>query len=120
MVLMTFHFWDAGDRALGDFPHMREACQSNVDVALVVFSLADRASWDEVSLRVARYLEQYDKGHYIIIGTNADQPGDNGVTAAEVRDWASRRPQSVPVHFVNGAPGQNPTREQLYEVITHK
>ncbi|KAM6435459.1 ciliogenesis and planar polarity effector 2 [Liasis olivaceus] len=99
-------FWDCGEAALRRFGHLLPACREKADALLLVFSFADRASFDDLPGQIARAAGGAGSALRIVVGTKCDQLARADVTEADLRAFG--RAWGLPVLRAKGAGGRGP------------
>eukprot|EP00800_Vazella_pourtalesii_P021667 TRINITY_DN8158_c2_g1_i2.p1 TRINITY_DN8158_c2_g1~~TRINITY_DN8158_c2_g1_i2.p1 ORF type:complete len:192 (+),score=28.04 TRINITY_DN8158_c2_g1_i2:33-608(+) len=48
VIIVCLEVWDCGTRVSAQYPYLMKQCTENADACLLVFSLTDRLSWEEM------------------------------------------------------------------------
>lgn len=85
--VMLFHLclWESGTTAMRKFDHILPALKENVDCILLVFSLLDKSSFDELPHLISRLTEPNDNICKIAIGTKFDQFDQSEITQSDMQ-----------------------------------
>ena len=57
VTLVCLELWDCGARVSSQYPYLMQQCTKDASACLLVFSLTDRASWDEMPSLMGRAAE---------------------------------------------------------------
>ncbi|KAI0238330.1 Ciliogenesis and planar polarity effector 2 [Lamellibrachia satsuma] len=102
VVMFKLHFWDAGENALKKFDHVLPACKERVDAVVLMFSFADKSSFEDIPHQMSRILEPHDNVCKFVMGTKLDLQDRCEVTHRDVHEFEVN--WKLPVLTVNNAP----------------
>eukprot|EP00118_Oscarella_pearsei_P020661 m.225416 g.225416 ORF g.225416 m.225416 type:complete len:155 (+) comp40015_c0_seq16:1292-1756(+) len=98
ITLVRFSLWTAGERAMARYSHMEASCQKNANAILFLFSMTDRASFEDIPHQIGRVVQQESNVLKIAVATHADHMPHSDVTEEEVEDF--EKLWSIPVLFI--------------------
>eukprot|EP00118_Oscarella_pearsei_P020663 m.225382 g.225382 ORF g.225382 m.225382 type:complete len:172 (+) comp40015_c0_seq2:1292-1807(+) len=115
ITLVRFSLWTAGERAMARYSHMEASCQKNANAILFLFSMTDRASFEDIPHQIGRVVQQESNVLKIAVATqlrvssqfplstlmsffSADHMPHSDVTEEEVEDF--EKLWSIPVLFI--------------------
>ncbi|KAI6646690.1 REM2- and Rab-like small GTPase 1 [Oopsacas minuta] len=83
--MVCLELWDCGARVSAQYPYLMQECTKNADACILVFSLTDRASWDDMPNMMGRASEFPTL--QMMIGTRLDKLHDSQVRVEELRHF---------------------------------
>ena len=70
-ILFKISFWDAGELMLNTYNHILPSCLENVDCVMYLFSLASKATWNDLPRLITR-IDADDDILKVCVGTRLD------------------------------------------------
>lgn len=89
VVLFKLQFYDVGEGALKKFDHILSTCTDKTDAVIVLFSIIDKSSFDELHQLLSRLSTPNDNRTKLVIASKCDQHAHSEVTQRDIHSFES-------------------------------